>query len=63
MISHMLLQILALIEDAGIVDEKAQTLVEYALILLLIAIVVVGALTLFGTSLRDYYQLIVDAFP
>jgi len=59
----MVLQVIALIEDAGIIDEKAQTLVEYALILLLIAIAIVGALTLFGTSLRDYYETIVNAIP
>lgn len=48
MVACLLLQIKALFEDAGIVDEKAQTLVEYGLILLLIAIAVVGAVTAFG---------------
>jgi pilus assembly protein Flp/PilA len=33
--------------------EEGQALVEYALILALIAVVSVGALTLLGTSVRD----------
>jgi Flp pilus assembly pilin Flp len=36
---------------------------EYALILSLIALAVVGAVTLFGESLEDYYQHIVDSWP
>ncbi|MDT8382381.1 MAG: Flp family type IVb pilin [Brevefilum sp.] len=59
----MLLQLLAFFEDAGIVDEKAQTLVEYGLILLLIAIAVVGAVTAFGGQVRDLYQSVVDQWP
>jgi len=58
----MVLQVIALIEDAGIVDEKAQTLVEYALILLLIAVAVVGAVTIFGGEVNDLYQRVVDEF-
>jgi pilus assembly protein Flp/PilA len=58
----MLLQILAYFEDAGIVDEKAQTLVEYALILLLIAVAVVGAVTIFGGQVNGLYQRVVDEF-
>jgi len=59
----MVLQVIALIEDAGIIDEKAQTLVEYALILLLIAVAVVGAVTIFGGQVRDLYQSVVDQWP
>jgi len=46
-----------------ITSEKGQTLAEYALLLLLIVLVVITALTLFGTSLSAYYVRIVAAFP
>jgi Flp pilus assembly pilin Flp len=36
-----------------LIQEKGQGLVEYALILLLIALVVIGALTLAGTTLNE----------
>jgi len=62
MVRMMLLQLLAYFEDAGIVDDKAQTLVEYALILLLIAVAVVGAVTIFGGQVNGLYQRVVDEF-
>jgi len=40
--------------------EDGQGLVEYALILLLIAMAVVGALTLAGTTLNGTYENIAD---
>jgi len=43
--------------------ETAQGLLEYALIIALVAIVIIIALTLFGESLRDYYQYIIDSWP
>jgi pilus assembly protein Flp/PilA len=43
--------------------EKGQGLVEYALILALIAIVVFVAVALAGTALRDKFQQINDSFP
>jgi pilus assembly protein Flp/PilA len=39
--------------------EKGQGLVEYALVILLVAVVVVGALTLLGTSLSSLFTSIV----
>ncbi|HLT18541.1 MAG TPA: Flp family type IVb pilin [Thermomicrobiales bacterium] len=42
--------------------ERGQGLVEYALIILLVAIAVIGALTTFGTSLAAYYDRINGAF-
>ena len=36
-------------------EEKGQGLIEYALIILLIAIVVIAALTLLGPEIRDIY--------
>jgi len=59
----MVLQLLAYFEDAGIVDEKAQTLVEYALILLLIAIAVVLAVSAFGTQVNALYQRVIAEWP
>ena len=47
----------------GFTSKKGQGLAEYSLILLLIAFAVIGALTLIGTSLSDYYDRIVAAFP
>ena len=43
--------------------EKGQGLVEYALILALIAIVVFVAVALLGMNLRDKYQEFTDSFP
>jgi pilus assembly protein Flp/PilA len=40
--------------------ERGQGMVEYALIILLIAIVVVAALTIFGTQLYNTYSNIAD---
>lgn len=41
--------------------EEGQGLVEYALILVLIAIVVIGALTALGGKVDDVFQAISDA--
>ena len=43
--------------------EEGQGLVEYALILVFIAIVVIAVLVLFGPALSEYYELIVNMFP
>jgi pilus assembly protein Flp/PilA len=43
--------------------EAGQGLVEYALILLLIALVVIGALTLTGTTLNHIYLNISNSIP
>ena len=40
--------------------EEGQGLVEYALILVLIAVVVIGVLTATGTSIQDIFQTISD---
>jgi pilus assembly protein Flp/PilA len=53
----MLFQIVEWLKD----QEEGQTLVEYALILVLIAIVVIGVLTLVGTNVTDVFQNIADA--
>jgi len=44
-------------------DETAQDLLEYALVVVLIALVVVGALTTTGTQLSTAFTNISNAFP
>jgi Flp pilus assembly pilin Flp len=44
-------------------EERAQGLVEYALILILAAIIVIGALAVFGSSIETTYCKIVGMFP
>ena len=43
--------------------EEGQGLVEYALIILFIAIVVVAILLIFGPALRDLYDYIITELP
>ena len=50
--------------DAGrTAGEEGQGLVEYALILLFVAIALFGSVTLFGTSLSTRYDAIAAAIP
>lgn len=42
--------------------ERGQGLVEYSLIIMLIALVVVAAVSVFGISLSDMYNTVVDIF-
>jgi Flp pilus assembly pilin Flp len=44
-------------------DEDGQALVEYALLLSLIAIVAIGVVQVMGLHLSSLYQTIVDSFP
>lgn len=44
-------------------EGKGQGLVEYALIILLIAVVVVAALGLFGEGVNNLYNQIVNGIP
>jgi pilus assembly protein Flp/PilA len=41
--------------------EKGQGLVEYALILVLVAIVVIAVLAILGPAISDVFQTIIDA--
>ena len=45
------------------ITEKGQGLVEYALIIVLIALVVILAVTLFGTTLSNTFNFITDQIP
>lgn len=62
MINHLALFVKHYLAKLGIAHEEGQGLVEYALIILLIALVVIGALGLFGTELRDLFQSVVGQF-
>ena len=44
-------------------DENGQGMVEYAFILGLIALAVIGALVLLGPRVSDLYQQVNDAIP
>ncbi len=43
--------------------ENGQGLVEYSLILLLVAIVMIIILSIYGTELADVYSNIIDQIP
>jgi len=43
--------------------QEGQGLVDYSLILMLIAVVLIVVLVLYGDSLADYYQFIIDELP
>lgn len=45
------------------VGEEGQGLVEYSLIILFIAILVIVALALFGSALLAYYNKIIELWP
>lgn len=53
----------SLFKRVWVAHERAQGLVEYALIILLVAVVVIGALGLFGEQLVDTYNNITNSFP
>lgn len=42
--------------------QKGQALTEYALILAVIAIAVIGTLTLFGAEIQAVFQSMIDSF-
>jgi len=44
-------------------EEEGQGLVEYALILVLVAVAVVAGLTVFGTTLSGLFSRVVDTWP
>jgi pilus assembly protein Flp/PilA len=50
-------------EEVCMDAEHGQGLVEYALILLLIALVVIIILSVFGTELADTYSNIIENIP
>ena len=44
-------------------SESGQGLVEYSLVILLIALVIIIILSIFGTELADVYSNIIDNIP
>jgi pilus assembly protein Flp/PilA len=44
-------------------DEEGQGLVEYALILVLVAVAVVAGLTVFGGTLNSTFSMIANSWP
>jgi pilus assembly protein Flp/PilA len=44
-------------------DDHGQDLVEYAMLLALIALVVVGGVTTFGTAISNWYTTLSGALP
>jgi Flp pilus assembly pilin Flp len=63
MLPYFFIIIKGLIEESLEMDERGQTLVEYALIIAFVAIAIIGALELFGVNLRDYYEIISNEIP
>lgn len=63
MIYHTLFLAKHVLSRYGLTDEHGQGLVEYALIILLIALVVIGAVGFLGGQLNDTYTYIVSEIP
>jgi pilus assembly protein Flp/PilA len=61
MLNHAFLSVLARAQTSSVRREEGQALVEYALILFLIAVVSIAVLTLLGQGVRDTLQSIVTA--
>ena len=62
MINHLAFFVKHYLTKFGIAHEEGQGLVEYALIILLIAVAVITTVGIFGTQVRDLYQSVVDQF-
>ena len=63
MINHIIILTKAYLGKLGISPEKAQGLTEYAIIILLVALVVIGALRLFGIEVRSLFDYILEEWP
>jgi Flp pilus assembly pilin Flp len=44
-------------------DEEGQALVEYSLLVLLVAVAALAAVRTFGLNLSNLYQSIIDVYP
>ncbi|MCW2583305.1 MAG: Flp/Fap pilin component [Klenkia sp.] len=58
-----LITLTSFVEDRVRRDEKGATAVEYGLLVGLIAVVIIAAVTLFGTSLRDLFNTVAGQLP
>jgi len=63
MLPYFLLTLREFIAETLDLDEKGQTLIEYALILVLIAIAIFTTVLLVGEQVRDFYQKFIEEFP
>jgi pilus assembly protein Flp/PilA len=63
MLPYWILKVKRAFKKAGAFGEVGQTLIEYALILALIAVVIVVVLTLTGVNLSESYERIAQSFP
>jgi pilus assembly protein Flp/PilA len=61
MLNHAFLSVLTRAQATSLRREEGQALVEYALILFLIAVVCIAVLTALGTGVKNTLQSIVDA--
>ena len=58
MLMHLILQAKQFLSVMGVKEEEGQGLVEYALIIVLIAVVVIAALTAVGGQLETVFESI-----
>ena len=58
-----LVSLVAFAQDRLKKDEKGATAVEYGLMVGLIAVVIIGAVTLLGTELQGLFNAIANALP
>ena len=63
MINHILFLTRAYLGKVGMSPEKAQGLTEYAVIILLVALAVIGVLRILGIELRIFFETIIDEIP
>ena len=60
---HSLLKRLNLLILTTGVDKKAQGLIEYALIILMVVIVIITALGLLGVQVNSLYENVINSLP
>lgn len=63
MVFHMLFLIKYYLAKLGLTSETGQGLAEYAIIIMLVALVVIAALILVGEQLVIAYESVVAIFP
>jgi Flp pilus assembly pilin Flp len=44
-------------------DERGQALVEYSLLIVLVAVTAIGAVQVFGLQVSKLYQHVIDVYP
>ncbi len=59
--SDMVLAFWTRLQNLTVTDERGATAVEYGLMVALIAVVIIAAVTLLGTNLRDKFNDIANA--